>query len=709
MGPDPDPAAGDRPHLEALGPVGSRRRSQAAGEERISEEAARPFRQPSVSSCNSSSSDEDNSFTWEAEACQGRMSLLQSPRGSEGGTISSRGEKSAAYAVAAQLRWLALRVRGLEREAAGSDAAWVPPSPRSPRVSSSAGKDATPAAAAAAAGGLPSKLQKLMRKVAVSLEFLSEEANHAAAEVRDCGPPVSCWQLSPHGVSSPLPVSSGCLQSCSWSSTAARQKQQLQQALEENERLLSENQALAGELSECRAKYLNSERQRQQLLHCKQFQEKFLACQRQIGLLQHDLQTLHQTFEALEASHKAQETQLQQNAQTEARLKEALRTTAEQLAQAKQALTVERASARAAQIERVGPREEMVLLPQRTLSYGRLFAGQQQQQAQQQQQQQEQQQQQQDSRIERSSSTFVAAATRSAPQPCRSLSMSRHSVLRCHLKTSIVQRQQQQQQQQQKQQQAAPLPPSSGLCRKAREGPLGDNKAGDEERSSSNLSSSSSSAAVGSEQDIAETAASTFRREGASGSVSLFEELVATAAGSNLLKPSCKAGAAAAAAVAAGDGKGDNSKPIGAPLQQQPQASSEASPFTPKRTIPVSTQCAARDTRSCDSSSATGSSCCCCCCCAASACTDSKIGVVEGFLWGPLVSPLSFEETIKLLLHSACRSWRVAVEASKGISLRPYPESLWALLLLSSAAAAAAMAAWVHLGQRRHQTQEGLA
>ncbi|KAL8444328.1 hypothetical protein Emed_006292 [Eimeria media] len=652
MGPDPDRAAGDGSLFEApAGPVGSRRRSQAAGEEGTSE----AVRRDSVSSCSSSSSDGDSSSTWEAEAYQGRLSLLQSPRGSEGGLVSSRGETSAAYAVAAQLRLLALRVRGLEREAAGSDAAWVPPSPRSPRVSSSARKDA--AAAAAASGELPFKLQKLMRKVAVSLEFLSEEANHAAAE------------------------------SCSWSSTAARQKQQLQQALEENERLLTENQALAGELSECKAKYLNSERQRQQLLHCKQFQEKFLACQRQIGLLQHDLQTLHQTFEALEASHKAQETQLQQNAQTEARLKEALRTTAEQ-----------------ALMDRMALREELVLLPHRTLSHGRLFAGQQQQQAQQQQQQQQQeeqqQQEQQDSPTESSRATFVAAATRSAPQPCRSLSMSRHSVLRCHLKTSIVQRQQQQQKQPpQQHQQAASLRSSPRLCHEAQEGPRGDNKAGDEARSSSNCSSSSSSsAAVGSEQDTAETAASTFRREGSSTSVSLFEELAATAAGSNLLKPSCKAGAAAAAA---GDGKGDTSKSTGALVQQQPQASS----FDPKRAILTSRQCTAQDTRSCNSSNATGSSCC-CCCCAASACTDSRI---EAFLWGPHLPSLSFEETVKMLLQSACRSWRVAVEASKGITLRPYPESLWALLLLSSAAAAAAMAAWVHLGQRRHQTQEGLA
>ncbi|KAL8269640.1 hypothetical protein Esti_006439 [Eimeria stiedai] len=640
MGPDPNPAAGDRSLVEAPSVVGPGRRSQAAAQEEAAVAAQMGTADP--------------------RRMREARGLLASLRGSEAGIVSSRGETSSAYAVAAQLRWLALRVRGLEREAAGAESAWIPASPRSPRVSYSAKKEAAAAAAAAgaSAAGLSSKLQKLMRKVAVALESLSEEANHAAAE------------------------------SCSWSSAAARQKQQLQRALEENERLLTENQALTDELSECRAKYLNSERQRQQLLNCKQFQEKFLACQRQVGLLQHDLQTLHQTFEALEASHKAQETQLQQNAQTEARLKEALRTTAEQLAQAKQALTVERASARAALMDKMALREEMVLLPQRTLSHGRLFAGQQQQQA-----QQHQQEQPQDSHTG-SSPAISVAATRSAPQPSRSLSVSRHSVLRCHLKTSIVQKLQQQKQQ------AAPLSPSPAFCCNAREEPREDSKAGEEARSSSKCSSTKcSSSSVAVEQDTAETAASTFMREGPSRSVSLFDELAASAAGSNFLKPSCKA--AAALAAAAGDGKGDTSKISGAPLQQQQQAASGASAFTPKRAIPVSRQCKAQNDRSRTSSS------CCCCCGGASACTDSRPGG-EAFLRGPLMSPLSLEETVNVLLQSACRSWRVAVEVSKGLSFRPYPESLWALLLLSSAAAAAAMAAWVHLGQRRHQTQEGL-
>ncbi|KAL8436102.1 hypothetical protein Efla_002092 [Eimeria flavescens] len=753
------PSSQRSPRRRALG---SGRRSQK-GEEAAGVANLRPSRLfNSVSSCNSSScSNGDSSSTDETEAPldaqrsfeRGAPSIDLSPLGIGSGIVSSRpGSSSAAQGVASQLRWLALRVRELEREASVSESVWLPVSPPSPRVSSLSKKDV------AAAPHPPFEAQKALRRIAVSLEALTEDATHAAAEVRTAADLLA--EGRGHGAAAVAGVSCVCLrplllQSCSWSSTATRQKQQLQQALEENERLvglwarfprlrlfaaargrkeasregppfeggalqggleaLGENQTLSGELSELRAKYVSSERQTQQLLHCKQFQERFWACQRQIALLQQEMQTLHRTVESLEASHKAQEQQLQQHAEAEGRLKEALRATSEQLAHARQALALERQSSRAALTERLLHKETAALLPQRMLSHGRLFSGSQQQ-------QQQQLLLQHSNSAESSSMHFVAAPTKSAPQPYRSLSMSRHSVLRCHLKTTIVQRQQQQQHEQQQQQQQQQQREACEGSGNSEDGPsalspsrrcsskrgqwgdsqAGEAKAGDSSRTASSSScrsrrSSSGGRAAEADKDTRKTAAGSccpLR------SVSLFEELSAAAAGSGLLK------AERPPAAAAADSSGDSAEvtPTSKRLQLRGLHASACLPRVSRQREAEAAEPERLGNKTSSSSSSSSSVCCCCCGFAAGA--GSRPSERPSASSWPLLSPVFVERAVKLLLQSAYRSWSVAVQVSGHLSSRPYAESARALLLLSSAAAAI-MAAWLQLTRARQQAQEG--
>lgn len=60
-------------------------------------------------------------------------------------------------------------------------------------------------------------------------------------------------------------------------------------------------------------------------------QDKLSACQRQVSQLQHEMQQLRQGFETLEASHKAQEQQLERSSDVAAKLKESLRSTTKQV------------------------------------------------------------------------------------------------------------------------------------------------------------------------------------------------------------------------------------------------------------------------------------------------------------------------------------------------------------------------------------------
>lgn len=61
------------------------------------------------------------------------------------------------------------------------------------------------------------------------------------------------------------------------------------------------------------------------------YQEKFFACQRQVAQLQYEMGLLRQGFESLEASHKAQEVQLEKSTEATATLKERLQATLEEV------------------------------------------------------------------------------------------------------------------------------------------------------------------------------------------------------------------------------------------------------------------------------------------------------------------------------------------------------------------------------------------
>ncbi|XP_026191457.1 uncharacterized protein LOC34623740 [Cyclospora cayetanensis] len=256
-----------------------------------------------------SSGVESETLQTSEDKCSGRQSPKNSaPSAASDSECNASRETSTADMLTAKLRRLALRTRSLVGNAPLAEdlkARWCSP-PASPRSLRHEG-----------AGGAPGlQTHRVLQRLSESLDAITETAALAATECRR------------------------------WRFTATRQKKQLHCALEENDRLLAESQGLSEELNAAKQKCFNSEAQLQQLAKYKNYQTKFFACQGQVARLQFDMDTLRRGFDSLEALHKSQEAQLQQSTETVAALKQRLRATADELAQTKRTLALERASPR---------------------------------------------------------------------------------------------------------------------------------------------------------------------------------------------------------------------------------------------------------------------------------------------------------------------------------------------------------------------------
>ena len=143
---------------------------------------------------------------------------------------------ASAYEMAAQLRHLGLTIREFTRETSITEAILVS-SPRPSSLSPSSKIGDTAAA-------LPSKVQRMLKHIALSLDALTEKASQIATEVRPhghmplLGPIVSgVSSASILFLLSPFPVSF-LSQCCRWRTAATRQRRHLRCALKENERLV---------------------------------------------------------------------------------------------------------------------------------------------------------------------------------------------------------------------------------------------------------------------------------------------------------------------------------------------------------------------------------------------------------------------------------------------------------------------------------------